>query len=91
MARKTKPNPASERTAKSRAARIAAGYVQKNWLLSPAALRDLDHITARDGGTETGAVERALAALARPGKEPSNAELARLVARRLATAKEPQK
>jgi hypothetical protein len=83
MARKAKAKTASERTAQSRAAKIAEGYVQKNFLLPPEALAALAWIKKRDGGTETEAVERALAALAKPGREPSNAELARLVARRL--------
>jgi hypothetical protein len=88
MARKAKAKSASERTAESRAAKIAAGYAQKNFLLRPAALADLERITTRDGCTETEAIERALAALARPGREPSNAELAALVARRLKAAPE---
>lgn len=73
----------SERTAESRAVKIANGYAQKNWLLPPAALRDLAKITKRDGCSETDAVARALAHFADPHAQLNNTELARLVSVRL--------
>lgn len=78
---------ASERATESRAAKLAAGYVSKSLLLAPAAAADLAAIVERDECTETEAIEAALRQARSRNAEPSNAELARLVARRL---KNPQ-
>ena len=78
-----KSKSASERTAERRAELIAKGWKQKNYLLSPKALADLAAVKVRDGGDEVAIVERALAVLRDRNSEPSNAELAALVARRL--------
>lgn len=83
MKRASRPKTPSERTAESRAAKIAQGYAQKNWLLSPAGLRALAAICRRDGVTETEAVERSLDAYSKPDAELSNEEILTLLKRRL--------
>ncbi|GAM99089.1 hypothetical protein U91I_02729 [alpha proteobacterium U9-1i] len=85
MAAKSKSPPTpSERTAASRAAKVASGYRQKAFLLPPAALRDLDAITKRDGCTEIEALTGALANFARPDRrEPSDRDLIRMLEARL--------
>lgn len=88
MAAKKRTKSASDRATESRAAKLAAGFAAKSYLLSPRALSDLERITARDGCSETEAVEAALAVLAKSNREPSNAQLAAMVARRLGSAKE---
>lgn len=75
--------PSTRTKNESRAAKVAQGYVQKAWLLSPGALKALAKITRRDGTTETDAVARALDAYANPDLEPSNDELVAMVKARL--------
>jgi hypothetical protein len=79
---------ASDRATESRAAKLAAGYVAKSWLLPPAAAADLAALIERDGCSETEAVTRALRVARDRHAEPSNAELAAMVARRLKGSKE---
>lgn len=74
---------ASKTANESRAAKLAKGYAQKAFLLPPAAIKALDRIAARDGVTDTEAVARAIEAYASETNEISNAELVRLVSRRL--------
>jgi len=79
----------SKRASASRAAKLAAGYVSKSVLLAPAAAADLAALIERDECTEAEAIETALRLARSRNAEPSNAELARLVARRLKSAAEP--
>jgi len=81
------PRSGSERAQDARAAKLAAGYVAKSLLLPPAAAADLAALVERDGGSEVEAVTRALRIARDRNAEPSNAELAALVARRLTGAK----
>lgn len=55
---------ASQRASESRAAKLAAGYVAKTFLLPPEAAADLATLAARDGVPELEAVGRALATAA---------------------------
>ncbi len=82
MAKKSTKS-ASERAQESRAAKIAAGYAAKSWLLSPAAQADLATIVEREECTEGEAVEIALAKAVGKGREPSELELARALVRKL--------
>lgn len=88
MAKAKRTKSASDRAQESRAAKIAAGYAAKSYLLPPQAIKDLARITERDGCSEVEAVESALAVLAASNREPSNAQLAALVTRRLKGLKE---
>lgn len=76
----------SDRASASRAAKLAAGYVSKSLLLRPSAAADLAALIERDECTEAEAIEAALRVARSRNAEPSNAELARLVARRLKDA-----
>lgn len=82
---------ASDRAQESRAAKLAAGYVSKSLLLAPGAAADLAAIVERDGCTDAEAIESALRLARSKNAEPSNAELARMVARRLQNAPEGRK
>lgn len=82
------PRSGSERAQDARAAKLAAGYVSKSLLLPPAAVADLAALIKRDGGSEVETVARALRLSRDRNAEPSNAELAALVARRLTGAKD---
>lgn len=85
--RSTKPpKSASERATDRRADLIKQGWAQKNWLLPPAALADLAALTERDGSTEAEAVAKALRVARDRKAEPTNAELAAMVSRRLKAA-----
>jgi len=64
---KPQAKTASARAAESRAAKLAAGYASKTYLLPPAALAHLATLTARDDVAEAEAVTRALALAAEPG------------------------
>jgi hypothetical protein len=86
---KAKTRSAGDRALESKAARLAAGYVRKDLLLPPAAAADLAALTERDECTEAEAIEAALRVARGRNAEPSNTELARLVARRLKGAAEP--
>jgi hypothetical protein len=83
MARKARPKSGSDRASASRAAKLAAGYVSKTMLLAPAAAANLAALIERDECSETEAVEAALRLARDRNSEPSNAELASMVARRL--------
>ena len=77
------PRSASDRAKDARTAKLAAGYVAKSLLLPPAAAADLAAVVDRDECSEAEAIEAALRLLRSRNAEPSNAELARLVKRRL--------
>jgi len=80
---KAKSRSAGERAQESKAAKLAAGYVRKDLLLPPDAAADLAALIERDDCTEAEAIEAALRIARDRNAEPSNAELARMVARRL--------
>lgn len=83
-----KTQSGSDRAQASRAAKLAAGYVSKSLLLAPAAAADLAALIERDECTEAEAIETALRFARDRNSEPSNADLARMVARRLKSAPE---
>lgn len=74
---------ARAKTNESRAAKLAKGYAQKAWLVSPAGQRALAAICRRDDITETEAMERAFAAYASPRSELTAEELLALLKRRI--------
>lgn len=76
----------SDRAKDARAAKLAAGYVAKSLLLPPAAAADLAALVERDNCAEVEAIASALRLARDRNSEPSNAELARMVARRLKAA-----
>lgn len=78
---------ASQRTAESRAAKLAKGWAQKNLLLAPDALADLAKLARRYPDlSETEIVSRSLAAYAQPETDPSDDELVSMLAHRLRLA-----
>lgn len=79
---KAKTRSAGERALESKAAKLANGYVRKDLLLPPAAAIDLATF-AKGFDSEADAIAAALRVACDPKAEPSNAELARLVSRRL--------
>jgi len=83
MAKAKRTKSASERASESRAAKLAAGYVSKSLLLPPSAADDLAALVERDDCSEAEAIEAALRVARDRNAEPSNAELARMVSRRL--------
>ena len=70
----------------SKATKLASGYVRKDMLLPPDAAADLAALVERDNCAEVDAVASALRLARARNSEPSNAELARMVARRLKAA-----
>ena len=76
------------KTNESRAAKLEQGYAQKSFLLPPSALADLAALVKRDDSSEVDAVTLALRLARGKNAEPSNAELAAMVTRRL-TGKKP--
>lgn len=88
---KAKARSGADRAKESRAAKLAAGYVAKSLLLPPQAAADLAALVERDGCAEAEAVAAALRVARDRNAEPTNAELAAMVARRLKAAGEGSK